>query len=77
MTTINRAQAKSMNVRWSNITRPGISRDEYISEDPPYILLMLCDEYDEPVYKRLIESQVDGLTPTERNRLEYECIFGP
>ena len=61
---------------YAQITHEFFERDQILPEDPPNILMMLVDEYEPPVYKRLIESQVDGLTPTERDRLEYECIFG-
>ena len=61
----------SSSVRWVKITNHFISSEQILSEDPPHILLMLVDEYDEPVYKRLIASQVDGLTPTEQAYENY------
>ena len=65
----------SSSMRWLKITnhfRAQAISSEILSEDPPHILLMLVDQYNEPVYKRLIEYQLDGLTPTER-AYEDEC----
>ena len=45
--------------------------NEHILSEDPHILLMLCDQYEEPEYKRLI-SYHDGTTPAER-RYEDEC----
>ena len=61
-------------MRWVKITSPFRAQaisSEILSEEPPNILLMLCDGYDEPLYKRLIEYQLDGLTPTERAYEDY------
>ena len=62
----------SSSVRWLKITNHFISSEQILSEDPPHILLMLVDEYDEPLYKRLISYQSDGLTPAQR-AYEDEC----
>ena len=56
----------SSSVRWLKITNHFISSEQILSEDPPHILLMLCDQYDEPLYKRLISYQSDDLIPAER-----------
>ena len=63
-------------MKWIKITSPfraqTISSENILPEDPPHILLMLVDQYDEPACKRLIEYQTDGLTPAQR-AYENEC----
>ena len=61
-------------MKWIKITSPfrAISSENILPEDPPHVLLMLVDQYDEPDYKRLISYQTDGLTPAER-AYEDEC----
>ena len=56
----------SSRIKRIKITSPFRSSEQILSEEPPHILLMLCDQYDEPVYKRLISYQTDDLTPAER-----------
>ena len=61
----------SPRMRWVKIANNFMSSNQILSEDPPHILLMFVDEYDEPPYNRLISYQ-DGLTPAERI-YEDEC----
>ena len=62
---------KDSRMKWIRITSPFISSENILPEDPPHILLMLVDQYDEPDYKRLISYQ-DGLTPAQR-AYDDEC----
>ena len=50
-----RAQNESIMSRWVSITHEFFEHEKILPKDPPHILLMLCDKYDEPVYKRLTE----------------------
>ena len=61
----------SPRMRWVKITKHFMSSNQILCEDPPNILLMLCDEYDEPEYKRLLPDH-DGMTPAEL-AYEFEC----
>jgi hypothetical protein len=68
MTTLNES---IMSMRWVKIANNFMSSEQILSEDPPHISLMLCDQYNEPVYKRLISYQTDDLTPAQRAYEDY------